>query len=282
MPQPSETPSQRNVRLLSRSIEPFVDNYRGTSLYQFIDLGPKANRSITQSYVAEVYAVETAIRSQTPVRLNSPAPANTVYTLPSELIPSGDSRIKAMAAEIASRERYPFGKAQKIYEWLISSVGIQAAPLSGGALEALEEKQADSYRAAMLFCALARALEIPALPVAGVLINRQRAAARHYWAEFWIDGFGWVPLDPALGAGVAPPDFNLRDDRDLYYFGNLDNQRIIFSRGERMLSQMAPRGRTAMRSRDYSLQNLWEEADGGIESYSSLWSNVTITGVYAQ
>ena len=282
MPQPVESSSQRNVRLLSRNAEPFVDNYRGSSLYQFMDLVSKTNRSVTLSYVTEVYAVETSIRSQTPVRLNSPSPLSTVYTLSTPLIPSGDGRIMAKAAEITSRERYPYGKAQKIYEWLISSGGIQEAVLSGGAIEALEEKRADSYQAVMLFCALARAADIPAIPVAGVLINRQRVATRHYWAEFWIDGFGWIPLDPALGAGAAPPDFNLRDDNSTYYFGNLDNQRLAFTRGERLLSQMAPRGRIAMRSRDYSLQNLWEEADGGIESYSSLWSNVTITGMYAQ
>jgi hypothetical protein len=37
-----------------------------------------------------------------------------------------------------------------------------------------------------------------------------------------------------------------------------------------------------VRTRDYSLQNLWEEAIGGLESYSSLWSDVTITGMYVQ
>jgi len=282
MPQPVVSSSQRNVKLLSRSGDPFVENYRGTSLYQFIDLLPQTNRQISLSYVADVYAVETNIKSQIPVKLNAPSPAGTMYTLPNALIPSDDPGIKSKAAEIAGKERYPYGKAQLIYNWLVSSANIKAAPLSGGALEALNEKQADSYRASLLFCALARASGIPALPVAGVLINRFRDATRHYWAEFWLDGFGWIPLDPALGAGAAPPDFNLRDDHAKYYFGNLDNQRVAFSRGERFLSQMTPRGRVAMRTREYSLQNLWEEAVGGIESYSSLWSDVTITGMYAQ
>jgi len=282
MPQPAVSASQRNVRLLSRSVEPFVESYQGTSLFQFNDLHPQTNRQISVSYVAEVYAVETAIRSQTPVKLNEPSPVGIVYILPSILIPSGDSGVKVKATEIAGRERYPYGKAQKIYEWLLTSGNIKAAQLSGGALDALEERQADSYRASLLFCALARASGIPALPVSGVLINRQRETTRHFWAEFWLDGFGWIPVDPALGAGAAPPDFNLRDDHARYYFGNLDNQRIAFSRGERFLSQMAPRGRTALRSRDYSLQNLWEEAVGGLRSYSSLWSDVTITGMYVQ
>jgi len=283
MPQPAVSASQRNVKLLSRNVDPFVENYQGTSLYQFNDMPPRTNRAITVSYVAEVYAVETNVRNQAPVKLNEPTPIGNIYILPSVLIPSGDAGVKAKATEIAGRERYPYAKAQKIYEWLISPSGnIKATTLSGGALDALEEKQADSYRASLLFCALARASGIPALPVAGVLVDRQRGTTRHYWAEFWLDGFGWVPLDPALGAGAAPEDFNLREDHAKYYFGNLDNQRITFSRGERFLSQMAPRGRTTQRNRDYSLQNLWEEAVGGLESYSSLWSDVTITGMYIQ
>jgi transglutaminase-like putative cysteine protease len=115
-----------------------------------------------------------------------------------------------------------------------------------------------------------------------VIIDRWGNAATHYWAEFWLDGFGWVPLDPAFGAGTSPPEFNLREDHASYYFGNLDNQRIAFSRGEHFLPQMTPRGMLSFRDREYSLQNIWEEAVEGIESYSSLWSDVTITGMRVQ
>ena len=282
MPQPAVSSSQRNIRLLSRSVEPFVENYQGTSLFRFNDIFPRTNQTITMSYVADVFAVETNIRNQAPVKLNEPTPIGTVYSHPSVLIPSGNPEIKTKSTEIAGKERYPLAKAQKIYEWLISSGNIKGTALPGGALEALEEKLADSYRASLLFCAFARAQGIPALPVAGVLVDRQRRTTRHYWAEFWLDGFGWVPVDPALGAGAAPADFNLRQDYTRYYFGNLDNQRIAFSRGERFLSQMSPKGRTTMRSRDYSLHTLWEEAIGGLESYSSFWSDVTITGMYVQ
>ncbi|MCL2129404.1 MAG: IPT/TIG domain-containing protein [Treponema sp.] len=282
MPKPAISSSQRNVSFLSRNAEPFVENHQGSSLYQFNDLLPRTAKGINISCVAEVYTVETNIRTQTPVRLNEPSPVGTVYTLPSSLIPSDDAAVKAKAAEIAGRERYPYGKAQKIYEWLISSGGIKRTALNGGVLNALEEKQADSYSAALLFCALLRAENIPAIPLAGVLVNRQRGTSKHYWAEFWLDGFGWVPADPTLGAGVVPPDFNLREDYESYYFGNVDNQRLTFSRGEHFLSRMAPGGRIAQRSRDYSLQNIWEEAAGGLESYSSLWSDITITGMYVE
>jgi len=287
MPRPALSASQRNVTLVSRSSAPFVDNYRGASLFQYHDITSGTNPAVTLSYETDVYAIETSIRNTAVVRLNRPLPMAAAGILPSALIPSEDQAIRTQVRTIIGNERLPFPKAQRIYNWLISNVKIQAAPLSNsaleaGALQALDEKIADSFSAALLFCALARATEIPAQPVAGVIVDRYGNTTKHYWAEFWLDGFGWVPLDPALGAGASPDDFNLRDDHASYYFGNLDNQRIAFSRGEHFLSQMTPRGRITYRSREYSLQNIWEEAAEGIGSYSSFWSDVTITGTRVQ
>jgi transglutaminase-like putative cysteine protease len=262
-------------------MEPFVENYRGTTLFQLTNLDAVNTAGISMSYTVEVYTQETAVSPQS-IRQESPSPMASLFTLPSDLIPSEDERIKNLADTLIGREQNPYIKAQKIYEWLIRDGMIQDTPLTGGAIEALEKNKADSYQAGLLFCSLARAAGIPAIPVAGVLINRNRGTSRHYWAEFWIDGFGWVPLDPALGAGAAPGGFSLREDSPGWYFGNLDNQRITFSRGLTRLSQMESRGRLAVRDRSYALQNLWEEAAGGLESYSSLWGDITITGVYAQ
>ena len=280
MPQPALSSSQRNIRLIDRTVEPFVENHRGTSIFRFVDIPSQAHLGITLTYVVDVYAVETTITNQNPAALNPPSPVRAVYTLPSALVPSDNAEIRALATQITGPERRPYAMARRIYDWLLASAGIQAEPLSGGALEAMEERVSDSYRAALLFCALARAMGIPAIPVAGILINNQQGTIRHYWAEFWLDGFGWIPVDPALGAGAAPSDFNLREDHARFYFGNMDNQRVAFSRGEHALSQMTPSGRTVQRVREHSLQNLWEEAAGGLESYSSLWSDVTITGVF--
>jgi transglutaminase-like putative cysteine protease len=272
--------AQRKAESLSRSIEPFVENYRGTALFKLNSLAPNATVGINQSWLVEVFVQETSIRVQS-VKEESGSPM-AAYTLPSPLLPSDDPRVKALAASITGREKNPYIKARQIYDWLITKGNIGIEPLSGGVIEAIEQKQADPYMAALLFCSLARASGIPAQPSAGVLINRNRQTNRHYWAEFWIDGFGWVPLDPALGAGAAGEDFNLREDYADWYFGNLDNSRITFSRGQAVLSRMDPRGRTTVRNREYALQNLWEEAVGGLEAYSSLWGDITITGMYAQ
>jgi transglutaminase-like putative cysteine protease len=284
VPRPVVSASQRSPEILSRSAEPYIENYRGVSLYRLRDLKAGSGAGIALSYSVEVYAVETGLN---PSQIRSPRQDSTpsmasVYTVSSSLVPSDDAEIKRQSQAITGREQNPYLKARRVYDWLLKNVNIRWDSLSGGARDALLKKQADPYMAALLFCALARAGGVPAQPVAGVLVDRTRGAFRHFWAEFWIDGAGWIPADPALGAGAAPPSFTLRQDHGAYYFGSLDSQRVAFSRGETSLSRMDPRGRTAVRDRDYSLQSLWEEAAGGLESYSSLWSDVTISGVYVQ
>jgi hypothetical protein len=280
VPQPTLSPAQRNIELLSRNTEPFVDNYRGVSLFKLNDLAANSETRINLSYKVEVYAQEISMRPQS-VRQET-SPIGDIYTQSAPLIPAGDIRIKSQVNALLGRERNPYIKAQRIYEWMTGENMIRETSSANSAIEALEAKQADPYTAALLYCAMLRAAAVPCIPVAGVLINRNRQTLRHWWVEFWIDGAGWIPADPAMGAGAVPPVFSSRSDRASFYFGNLDNQRIAFSRGLTSLSQMAPQGRPVFHSRSYALQNLWEEAIGGIESYSSLWGDVTITGIYVQ
>jgi transglutaminase-like putative cysteine protease len=279
IPKPLDSAAQRNPELLSRNIEPFVENYRGVSLFKLNNLSANSETRINLSYKVEVHAVETLVRFQS-LRQEGLAPPVAAYTQSSRLIPSDDPALKRQASALLERERNPYLKAQRIYEWLIGR--IQETAVEGGVLEALEDNRADPYTSALLYCALLRAAAVPCIPVAGVLVNRNRETIRHWWAEFWIDGFGWIPVDPAMGAGAVPDSFNFRPDRERFYFGSLDSQRIAFSRGESGLSPMDPRGRPVFHSRSYSLQNLWEEVAGGIESYSSLWGDITITGMYVE
>jgi transglutaminase-like putative cysteine protease len=267
---------------------PLAEQYLGTSIFQLNDLSSNNNTGLRFSYMVDVYAIETSIQSQPAAAPAAPTAAasaqnalatqNLGYTMPSTLIPSDNETITAQAAAIVGRERSPYNQARLIYDWLISEGGIQAAFIGNSALEAFEQRRADSFSAALLYCALSRATGIVAIPVAGVLIDRANNAIPHHWVEFWLDNFGWVPLDPALGAGALPAAFDAHDNPSAYYFGNLDNQRIAFSRGFTTLSQMDLGGRIKTRDGAYALQSLWEEAVGGLEAYTSRWSEIIISG----
>jgi hypothetical protein len=276
-PRPVLSASQPSVRLISWSRVPFIENYRGTTLFKLNDLPSHSAVEIALSFRLDVYAVTTTIR-ESQIRQSGTSPAATVYTLPGPLIPSDHGLIKSHTTMVIGREGNPYLKAKKIYDWLITQGGIHWEPVNGDILEALDRKRIDPYGAALLFCAMARAGGIPALPVSGVLIDRSRQTIRHYWAEFWIDGFGWIPVDPVLGAGVVPDNFISQENPGVYYFGNMDNRHIAFSRGQAVLSQMEVRGKTVARERDFALQNIWEESLGGID-YDSQWGDVIITHI---
>jgi transglutaminase-like putative cysteine protease len=293
IPKPVNSPSQRNVTLISRSAEPFIENHRGVSLYKLDNLVSGSNHSINLSFHVEVYAVESGTR---PLAIRQErTPLSVMHTQNTALIPSGDQRIRTTVTSIVGREQNPFVKARAIYDWILANMHItNNLSLDTNIAAALENKQTDSYGAALLFTAMLRAAGVPCIPAAGALIDRNGQTIRHYWAEFWIDGLGWLPADPAMGAGAVSVTLDTGDTlqvpehimtgRDLanYYFGNMDNHRIAFSRGEPVLSQMENRGRMVSHKQSYSLQNVWEEAVGGLESYSSLWGDITISGIYIQ
>jgi len=281
VPRPASSSAQRNIELHTGSLEPFIDNYRGISLYKLDDLTANSDIQISLSWKVDVYRVETTVWSSS-IKQNANSPISAAYTQSSVQFPADDTRIVNQAAAITGKERNPYVKAQKIYEWMTGGHFTWESQSKGDIFTAMETKRIDSCLAALLYCTLLRSAGVPCQPVAGVLVSRNRQTMNHYWAEFWIDGFGWVPVDPAMGAGAIPEQFGIHSDRSHFYFGNIDSQRIAFSRGFSNLSPMDPRGRTAAHGRFYSLQNIREEAIGGIDSYSSLWGDITITGIYAQ
>ena len=280
VPHPAESSSQRNKELQLSSMEPFVENYRGVGLYKIDNMPAKSDAQIMLSWKVDVYSVETAVQSQS-IRVESNSPITEAYTQNISPLPADDPRIKERAAAIVGRERNPYLKAQRIYEWMTGGEFVWENQSAGDIFNALETKKIDPYLAALLYCTLLRSSGVPCQPVAGVLVSRSRQTMNHYWAEFWIDGFGWIPVDPAMGADAIPAPFAI-EERPNFYFGNIDSQRIAFSRGFTILSPMDPNGRTVAHNRSYSLQNLREEVVGGIESYSSLWGDITITGIYVQ
>jgi hypothetical protein len=265
VPRPVSSSSQRNINLVSRTAEPFVENFRSVSLYKLDNLGSGTYHSINFTYSAEVYSVETNVK---PSSIKQEAtPLTERYTQKTALIPCDNQKIKSAVVSIIGREQNTYLKARAIYDWLLANFQIySSSSVDTNIISAFEDKSADQYSAAMLFVTMARAAGVPCIPVAGVLVDAGGRTTRHYWAEFWINGFGWIPVDPAMGSD--------------YYFGNMDNQHIAFSRGELVLSQMENRGRMVSHKQSYSLQNVWEEAVGGLESYSSLWGDITISGIY--
>ena len=142
------------------------------------------------------------------------------YTKSEELIEANDPAIRAKAQQIVGDETNPYNKARLIYDWVLGHMRYQLIEGLGGARFALERGYGECGDYAALFCALLRAVGVPARPVVGYWAKSGQPT--HVWAEFYLPGYGWVPADPSIGDEGNP-------DR---YFARLDGStRLIFSKG---------------------------------------------------
>lgn len=285
MPRPLECASQRAVKAIQSSEKPTIDNFRGLMLYQFKDSRDGQSLRVQHDFILSSYVVETQAKPDSIKAADKDSPIRAAFTKPEQEIPSDAAAVAKAAAEIAGKEKNPWRQAKLVYDWIEDKVAIRADRNSGDALSALADRAGDAYSASMLFVALCRSLGIPCAPVSGVWVDSGRATHPHWWAEFFVDGLGWVPVDPAFGSAsaaalAAKPLQKEGFDRRAYYFGGVDNDRIVFSRGFAVLSQQAPNSHLKPHGRFYSLQTITEESSASVESYASFWSDIEITGVY--
>ena len=111
------------------------------------------------------------------------------------LITSADRRIRTQALQVAGVERDPAKVAATLTHWVshtVQSVPTTAFPLASAVLN---RGRGDCNEHTVLFVAMARALRLPARPVAGLL----RVDGRYYyhaWAEVYLGD--WVAVDPTL------------------------------------------------------------------------------------
>ncbi len=229
------------------------------------------------------YAIETQIKeNQVSSVYDTEKPIYTLYTVPDQYVPSRDLLIEQTAKSIVGKDTNPFSKARKLYKFLLDRLSYSAVPRSRDPIEILQTRVADAFGYTRLFCALARNVGIPSRPIAGYLVDQTGKAYRHYWAEFYLEDFGWVPVDLSLGDGarIGSTSPGITTDPAEYYFGNNDNQHITISRGIMQVKSMDPAGKVVKKDNMYSFQTIYEEVVGNIESYQSVWQDVQVIGFY--
>jgi hypothetical protein len=280
MPKPLEGPEQRGIQLVAQDPEPMFEEVRGVKLYRLENLVPGESYGVFQSYMVDRYSVETKVNVGRVPQYDTSTKLYKRYTAADPLVPAGSEQVVKLARSVVGAERNPYRQARALYEYLLTRLDPVSSLGDPNPLRPLETRKADAYSYAVLFCALARAVGVPARPVAGYLLERGASPTRHYWAEFYLETVGWIPVDPLLGEGrirvSIPPEANPRN----YYFGSLDFDRVTFSKGLIELNSMDPQGRAVRRPDIPSLQSIHEEAAGGLTSYSAYWSGLRVTGTY--
>lgn len=152
-----------------------------------------------------------------------------------EITPS----IRAKALEITGGEKNPYLAAKKIYYWMIHNIAYSLMPHfvlgpGRGISESVyvhENRYGDCGAQSMYFSALARSVGIPARACGGFqLFNGD--FGDHFWAEFFLPDYGWVPVDTSLGqmAGYTRLSAAQKKTFEDFCFGHLDSMRCVIQK----------------------------------------------------
>jgi transglutaminase-like putative cysteine protease len=273
-------PEQRSLEAVALDPAPLLDT-TAASLYTFTNLQKGGKYRVSMSWMFDRYEVQTQVSTYDVPPYVTTSALFAAFTAPDILVPSANPDVIKAAAGAVGGERNPWLKARRIYDWLLSQLSY--SPNTNDTLPGLRARRGNAFVFSSLYCAMLRASGIPARMVSGYLVGEPgQPARRHYWDELYLETVGWIPVDPAIGEekslvpGSPPADFDGRS----WYFGNLDNRHITFTKGLQQINQLNPAGVVRHdRSMPYLL-TIDEEAVGGLGSYSTSFEDLTVTGTY--
>jgi transglutaminase-like putative cysteine protease len=154
---------------------------------------------------------------------------------PDRLVPI-DGDIKKWAQEVVDKAgaRSDLEKTRAIYNHIVATVKYDKSGQGWGRGDiyfACDARRGNCTDFHAIFIGYCRALKIPARFAIGFPLPTDRGAGQisgyHCWAESYIKGIGWVPVD-ASEAAKNP-------DKRQYFFGAHDENRVEFSIGRDLL-----------------------------------------------
>jgi transglutaminase-like putative cysteine protease len=143
--------------------------------------------------------------------------------------------IAALARKIAGNEKHPYLMARSVYDYIVDNVKYALTPHTVMWPRTPQTESAyvqqylrgDCGAQSIYFCALCRSLGIPARCTGGWQLYGGQFGG-HFWAEFYLPDYGWLPVDPTFAEfGLYPQ--NLTDEERQrwvdYFFGSQDSLR---------------------------------------------------------
>jgi transglutaminase-like putative cysteine protease len=166
------------------------------------------------------------------------------YLTPTNLSPTS-GKVKEAAESITRDKKTTLAKARAIYDWIVDNMYRDLRIKGCGIgeveklLESLGGKCGDIHS---VYVALARSVGVPAREIFGIRIPTGKEGdmtkAQHCWAEFYLPGYGWVPIDPSdVRKIMLEKKINLGEEKEFreYYFGALDESRISYGIGRDLI-----------------------------------------------
>jgi len=267
--------AQRNMEIL-HDIEPLWGDFHGIMRYTIKPPKDWLEYSLSHTYWFDRYSIHTDVNpSAVRNAYDTEGKLYERYTSPELFIPSDNENIQSITRAVIGRTGNPYWKAKLIYDYLIKRLEYDPSITYDDLSETLEERRAGARDYGLLFTSMARSAGVPARPVSGYIVHGDKLTQKHIWAEFYIPEFGWMPVDPALGDGAGIYDIQVEDPVS-FYFGNLENQHICFTRQVVEIPKVNPLSKTVVLEDSYALLTSYEEYPADLEGYQSRWPDIKI------
>jgi len=169
------------------------------AVYKDLTVPPETNATFTMKFKVKLKALEFSLNKIDRSLLKN-IPSNLQEFLkPSPEIESDADEIVETAKKLVEGVDDVVYMAYKIVNFTANYLCYAVVPENRSALWAFKNRAGDCTQFSRLCVALARAAGIPAKPVAGILIVKTpfiENTGLHAWAELYLPGFGWLPVEP--------------------------------------------------------------------------------------
>lgn len=246
IPLPVKTDSQNDIIVQNLSYTEYIVNGPVTTgeigyvCYEIPIKGIEGDLVITADIGFTSYEQIFNVDPEKVEPYNKGDPDYILYTQSERNIEITDD-IRKKAKEIVGNETNPYLQAQLIYNYIITTYPYSHVP--HGHLDLVDPKIAESTymfetghgdcgTQSMLFSALCRSLGIPARAIGGYQMVLAERPGTHFWAEYYIEGYGWIPCDTTV-ADVADWTDTSDENRETfkkYYSSSLDPTRYVIQK----------------------------------------------------
>lgn len=135
-------------------------------------------------------------------------------------------RLRELASRLTEGETNPFLKAKRIFRWINDHFPWASAreysTIDNIPEYVLDNGHGDCGQVGLLFITLCRISGIPAHFQSGFMVH-PGAWNLHDWAQIYLEGIGWVPVDQSFGI----PLYARNADEEWFFCGGIDSWRLI-------------------------------------------------------
>ena len=177
-----------------------------------------------------------------------------LYLAPTSLGPI-DGEVQALAEKITKGKITIYAKAKAIYDWTCENMFRDPATKGCGPGDVcllLNTRGGKCTDIHSVFVALCRAAGVPAREIFGIRLGKKPtqdiSSWQHCWAEFFLPGYGWIPVDPAdvrkmmLKENLQLGDAKTKAYRE-YFWGGWDAYRVKLAVGRDLVLNPAQAGK---------------------------------------